>query len=158
MTREFFSLTFPQELSRCVDEERSIAYCENALTELFHTEVGVNRSLDDPIEVVEVRDAPTVKIELGAIKDLYPWFSEALLLVRDAAQSLHGHLQVLSLQREQHRQMLSNRELSELAAHAELQALRAQIRPHFLFNVLNTIRSFIRDNPELWNEDIGTLD
>lgn len=38
---------------------------------------------------------------------------------------------------------------AELAvAHAELRALRAQIKPHFLFNALNTIRYFVRTDPE----------
>jgi hypothetical protein len=157
MTREVFSRTFPRELSRCVGREQSIAYCERALKELFRTEVGVNRPLDDPIEVVEIEEPPPVRIELGAIKSLYPWFSEALQLVRDAAQSLRGHLQVLSLQAEQHRQEMRNRDLSELAARAELQAMRAQIRPHFLFNVLNTIHCFIRDDPERAEETIELL-
>ena len=98
-----------------------------------------------------------MRIELGAIKTLYPWFSEALQLVRDAAQSLRGHLQVLSLQGEQHRQIMRYRNLSELAARAELQAMRAQIRPHFLFNVLNTIHSFIRDDPERAEKTIELL-
>jgi hypothetical protein len=157
MTREVFSRTFPRELSRCVDREQSIAYCEKALRELFETDVGVNRPLDDPIEVVELEEPPAVRIELGAIKSLYPWFSEALQLVRDAAQSLRAHLQVLSLQGEQHLQMMRNRELSELAARAELQTMRAQIRPHFLFNVLNTIHSFIRDDPQRAEETIELL-
>jgi signal transduction histidine kinase len=148
ITREAFSRTFPRELSRCVDERESVAHCERALTELFETQVGVNRPLEDPIEVVELEESPAVRIELGRIKGVYPWFWEALQLVHEAAQSLRGHLQVLSLQREQHRQMMDNRELSELAARAELQAMRAQIRPHFLFNVLNTIHSFIRDDPQ----------
>jgi two-component system sensor histidine kinase LytS len=37
---------------------------------------------------------------------------------------------------------------AELAAVAELKALRAQINPHFLFNALNTIVSLCRTNPE----------
>ena len=38
--------------------------------------------------------------------------------------------------------------LEELATKAEIKALQAQINPHFLFNALNTIVSFVRINPE----------
>jgi two-component system sensor histidine kinase LytS len=36
----------------------------------------------------------------------------------------------------------------KLVAKSELKALQAQINPHFLFNALNTIASFIRTNPD----------
>jgi signal transduction histidine kinase len=44
----------------------------------------------------------------------------------------------------QHRE----RELTELAATAQLAALRAQINPHFLFNSLNSIAQLIRSDPD----------
>ena len=40
------------------------------------------------------------------------------------------------------------RELTELAATAQLAALRAQINPHFLFNSLNSIAQLIHADPE----------
>src|SRR5947199_1174217 len=48
---------------------------------------------------------------------------------------------VLSLQHREH-------ELVELAASAQLAALRAQINPHFLFNSLNSIAQLIRADPD----------
>lgn len=38
---------------------------------------------------------------------------------------------------------------ARLAAEAELRALRAQINPHFFFNTLNTVVSYLRDDPEI---------
>ncbi len=47
--------------------------------------------------------------------------------------------------------------LKELAAKAEIKALQAQINPHFLFNALNTIISFLRFNPDSARELIVNL-
>jgi len=48
---------------------------------------------------------------------------------------------ILALQSQQ-------RELAELAATAQLAALRAQINPHFLFNSLNSIAQLVRTDPD----------
>lgn len=47
--------------------------------------------------------------------------------------------------------------LKEMATQAEIKALQARINPHFLFNVLNTIVSFIRINPDKARELIINL-
>lgn len=48
-------------------------------------------------------------------------------------------------------------ELKHMANKAEIKALQAQINPHFLFNALNTIISFIRINPNRARELIINL-
>ena len=48
-------------------------------------------------------------------------------------------------------------ELTALAQAAELRALKAQIRPHFLFNVLNSIYSLIGSRPEQAREMVDLV-
>jgi LytS/YehU family sensor histidine kinase len=51
------------------------------------------------------------------------------------------------LRDERYERMLREREISTLAAEAELRALRAQINPHFLFNALTTLGYLIQSAP-----------
>jgi len=47
--------------------------------------------------------------------------------------------------------------MAKLASRAELDSLRAQIRPHFLFNTLNTIHSYIEEDPRQAERTIELL-
>ncbi|EMU54062.1 MAG: two-component system, LytTR family, sensor kinase [Clostridium butyricum] len=49
------------------------------------------------------------------------------------------------------------KEYEKMVAKAEIKALQTQINPHFLFNALNTITSFVRINPETARELIVNL-
>lgn len=58
-------------------------------------------------------------------------------LARGLAQLFSTQLEIADLEQQ-----------ASLLADAEIRALHAQINPHFLFNALNTISSFIRTKPE----------
>lgn len=49
------------------------------------------------------------------------------------------------------------REREELLAQAELQYLKAQLHPHFLFNTLNTIGAYVRSEPDTAVQVIARL-
>ena len=59
-------------------------------------------------------------------------------LVKVVSQLLAMQIELAELDRQTH-----------LVTEAELKALRAQINPHFLFNTINTIVSYSRDDPEM---------
>ena len=52
---------------------------------------------------------------------------------------------------------MSEQELLRLKTEAELQALQAQINPHFLFNTLNSIASLIQSSPDKAEEAVIML-
>jgi hypothetical protein len=51
------------------------------------------------------------------------------------------------MQRQRHQARLRQAQLSEALQAAELQLLKAQLNPHFLFNALNSVRALIADEP-----------
>lgn len=59
--------------------------------------------------------------------------------------------------RESHQRELQTAHLQASLSHAQLQGLRLQLQPHFLFNALNTISSVIYENVELADRMIARL-
>ncbi len=73
------------------------------------------------------------------------------LLVNGAAVCMYLFI-MKTLQEKKEKQ-----KIEELNAKAQLKLLQSQIKPHFLFNALNTIASFSRKNPEKTRELIQNL-
>ncbi len=65
--------------------------------------------------------------------------------VEDVSRAAEVFARFLAMQLE----LAEMEQQARLAAEAELRALRAQINPHFFFNTLNTVISYMRDDPEL---------
>ena len=87
-------------------------------------------------------------MELGYMSGWKPWFSESIKWAIYAGQYLQAHLQVISHSELKHQTSLKVQKISALAYKSEAQALRAQMRPHFLFNTLNTVKYLVVEEPE----------
>lgn len=97
--------------------------------------------------IMPLRDSESV---VGALKIYYN--KEDSISFKDETLAI-GLSQMISTQLE----IAKIERLKEMANKAEIKALQAQINPHFLFNALNTIVSFIRINPDKARELIINL-
>lgn len=80
-----------------------------------------------------------------ALRQKGAWFYGLLPVMPSVLMTLFGYYY---LWRPVHALETRQRELADLAASAQLAALRAQINPHFLFNSLNSIAQLIHVDPD----------
>ncbi len=147
----------PSILNRCTDEKNAIEKTELYLAQIFSTQVRINQYMTNSVHTLVLEGKPHIEINLGYMRRWMPWFSEALNWVRTAGLYLQSHLKVLQTLEKDHQQQLKAESLSALAAKAEMIAMRSQIRPHFLFNILNSIHSFVSTDPKQAEHTIEIL-
>jgi two-component system LytT family sensor kinase len=79
------------------------------------------------------------------------FYSDLLIYAVIAGVSFSRHYadQVKRSTRQAHELALRTADLERKLAESQLQSLRAQLQPHFLFNALNTISAFTESNPRM---------
>ena len=88
-------------------------------------------------------------LELGPRAQQAPWLSEDLALVGILADVCGYQVVTVRLREREALQGQRAQALELLASRSRLQALRAQVNPHFLFNALNAIAGLIHRDPDL---------
>jgi hypothetical protein len=95
-----------------------------------------------------VAEQPGVCIKLGDLPGGRRLLSDDVALLEWLAVAAARRIDEIRIVQERMEQSLRRVELTRLATHAELQALRAQLNPHFLFNALTTIGQLLSEAPD----------
>jgi hypothetical protein len=139
--------------SRTADEVLSRA-CDQLAPALSATSVGWEaRTLDATTSLtaseipIWTTDPPHFILYVGTLAGGRRLLSGDVAMLERAAVLIARRLDALRLTDERYERVLREREMTTLAAEAELRALRAQVNPHFLFNALTTIGYLIQSAP-----------
>ena len=97
--------------------------------------------------LVPTADAPSYQLSVSELTGGRRLFSGDLALLETLGLLAARRIDAVRADEERHRRDLREREIVQLAAEAELSALRAQLNPHFLFNTLTTIGQLIQEAP-----------
>src|SRR5262245_41885203 len=101
----------------------------------------------DAASVFEVPGSEPMWLSLGSRIDGRAYMSRQLRMAQTTALQLAAQYERVIREEFERRQLISQHELRELTSRAQIRALQAQIRPHFLFNTLNVLSNLIHTEP-----------
>jgi hypothetical protein len=140
-------------LQRCEAEEDVLTQTCAVLTPALSARSVTWRttSAREPCRLNEVliptAEAPRPALAIGPLVGGRRLLSDDNMMLERVGHLIGRRIDTLRLTDERYERMLREREISTLAAEAELRALRAQINPHFLFNTLTTLGYLIQSAP-----------
>jgi LytS/YehU family sensor histidine kinase len=92
--------------------------------------------------------APAFQIRVVELSGGRTLLSDDFLLIDTVAALVGRRIDELRLEADRRAREQREQEMRQLAAEAELRALRAQLNPHFLFNALNTLGHLMQTAPD----------
>jgi Histidine kinase/Histidine kinase-, DNA gyrase B-, and HSP90-like ATPase len=101
----------------------------------------------DAVAAFEVPGSEPMWLSLGPRIDGRAYMSRQLRLGQTTALQLAAQYERVIREEFARQQLVSEHELRELTSRAQIRALQAQIRPHFLFNTLNVLSNLIHTDP-----------
>ena len=101
----------------------------------------------EAVTVFEVPGSEPMWLSLGPRIDGRAYMSRQLRLGQTTALQLAAQYERVIREEFERQQLISQHELRELTSRAQIRALQAQIRPHFLFNTLNVLSNLIHTDP-----------
>lgn len=114
----------------------------------------------DAAAVFEVPGSEPMWLSVGPKIDGRAYMSRQFRLGQTTALQLAAQYERVIREEFERQQLISQHELRELTSRAQIRALQAQIRPHFLFNTLNVLSNLIHTDPrkaEDLTEELATV-
>jgi len=105
-------------------------------------------ALDRAVVHIPTNDQPRYAVEVNGLNDGRRLLSDDIALLEAFALIVGKRIDAVRVVQERFDRGMREREIMQLAAEAELRALRAQLNPHFLFNALTTIGYLLKTAPD----------
>jgi hypothetical protein len=137
----------------CGSEEMVLNHLCGVLAPALSAESVTWRTTASPVVVgaheyaIPTAEDPQNVLSIGDLRGARRLLSDDMMMLERITLLAGRRIDALRMSDERYERMLREREISALAAEAELRALRAQINPHFLFNALTTVGYLIQQAP-----------